>query len=110
MRVTSKSMLVAILAMGMIPIVGVAQLKKVDAPQGVVSQDQQINKYIPVDKAMVPLAVKDAVMTDLDGMAIENAFVAKNNTYKLILTSLLDKSKKRTVWIDDTGKWLEKID
>ena len=63
-----------------------------------------------VDVLALPQAVKDAVMTDMNGAVAEEAWVKEKDgktVYKLALNTEGEKTK---AYIDQEGNWIEKED
>ena len=63
-----------------------------------------------LDVLALPQAIKDAVMTDMNGAVAEEAWVKEKdgkNVYKLALN--VDGEKKKA-YIDSEGNWIEKED
>ncbi len=62
--------------------------------------------YKKIDKSQLPQAIKDAVMNDLDGMMVSEAYIGADNTYKVVVTSM-DKKETKTLLATQEGKWIK---
>lgn len=81
--------------------------------EAVVTQEPEFEK---IDKAVLPQAVKDAVMNDLDGMAIQEAYVTadeeETKMYKLVVAATTADTTvpSKTLYADAEGNWLKPED
>mgnify|MGYP003649630261 CR=1 FL=1 len=103
-----KLILTFAFVLGIMSFSNAQEKEKMMRTDAVATVDVEQVEYSKIDKSMLPIAVKDAVMNDLEGMAISEAYVSANDYYKLVVNSQEDQIIK-TVYINKAGEWL-KID
>tara|TARA_R100001369_G_C3277717_1_gene161368 strand:+ start:458 stop:799 length:342 start_codon:yes stop_codon:yes gene_type:complete len=64
--------------------------------------------YKEVDVLALPQAIKDAVMTDMNGAVAEEAWVKEKEGKKVYKLSLNVDGEKKKAYIDAEGNWIEK--
>ena len=57
---------------------------------------------------VLPQAIKDAIMTDLNGAVAEEAWVKEKEGKKIYKLSLNVDGEKEKAYIDHEGNWIEK--
>jgi len=83
--------------------------EKMESTEAMEAQEVK-DDYKKVDVLALPQAVKDAVMTDMNGAVAEEAWVKEKDgktVYKLALNTEGEKTK---AYIDKEGNWIEKED
>ena len=83
---------------------------KKDSTEQVVASTETMTtpeEFKKIDKSQLPQAVKDAVMNDFDGMMVTEAYITPDETFKIVVSGMNDKSKTQTLWADKEGKWLK---
>ena len=99
-----KLMIVPAMVLGMMFATNAgAQIKddKKKAPTEMKAQQD----YQKIDKAQLPEAVKAAVARDFEGSEISEAFISKDNTYKIVLVN--KNGERGMVFADANGKWIK---
>ncbi|HET8838785.1 MAG TPA: hypothetical protein VFM82_07320 [Flavobacteriaceae bacterium] len=98
-----KLLIVPIMALGM--LFSTNANAQVDDSKKAVSEQTAQQDYKQIDKAQLPTAVTAAVEKDFNGSSIAEAYIAKDKTYKLVLTN--DTGEKGLVFVDANGKWIK---
>ncbi|TDN95560.1 hypothetical protein DET49_101158 [Salegentibacter sp. 24] len=84
--------------------------EEMESMEAVEEIQEEIDEFVEVDVVALPQAVKDAVMTDMNGVMPEEAWVKEEDgksIYKLVVN--VDGEKEK-VYIDSEGNWIEKED
>lgn len=98
-----KLMIVPVMALGMLFATNAnAQVK--DGMDKAETEVKAQKEYVKIETSKLPEAVTAAVAKDFKTSTISEAFKAKDNTYKLILTT--ETGEKGMAFIDATGKWI----
>jgi hypothetical protein len=71
---------------------------------------QQKDDYKEVDVLALPQAVKDAVMTDMNGAVAEEAWVKEKDGKSVYKLALNVDGEKKKAYIDSEGNWIENED
>ncbi|WP_289023496.1 hypothetical protein [uncultured Salegentibacter sp.] len=66
--------------------------------------------YKKVDVLVLPQAIKDAIMTDLNGAVAEEAWVKEKDGKQIYKLSLNVDGEKQKAYIDKDGNWIKKED
>ncbi|MBZ9631066.1 hypothetical protein LB465_09765 [Salegentibacter sp. LM13S] len=85
----------------------VEEPEEMEQIEGVEEAQEEIDEFVEVDVLVLPQAIKDAIMTDLNGAVAEEAWVKEKDgksVYKLALN--VDGDKKKA-YIDREGNWIE---
>jgi len=110
-----KPGLTLIVAAGMLMInqnvrAQVEEPQEVEQTEVVEKTKQENDDFIKLDVLALPQAIKDAIMTDMDGTYPEEAWVKEKdgkNIYKLVLNV---NGEKKMAYIDKEGNWIEEED
>ncbi|HEA31276.1 MAG TPA: hypothetical protein ENH91_15010 [Leeuwenhoekiella sp.] len=99
----------AVVAMGMISFSANAQEEKTTTEtMDPTTQTMQVNdNFEKIDKSQLPQAVKDAIMTDMDGMMVKEAYVGEDTVYKIVVALMTDDTQTKTVYADAEGHWIK---
>lgn len=105
-----KLAILAVFAFGMISFSANAQEEKMTTVD-TTAQTMQINdNFKEIDKSQLPQAIKDAIMTDMDGMMVSKAYIGEDSIFKIIVASQQDQSMTKTVYADAEGNWIKADD
>ena len=106
-----KLAILAVFALGIISFSANAQQEGTMKSMDSTAQSRQINdNFKEIDKSQLPQAIKDAIMTDMDGMMVFKAYIGEDNIFKIIVASLQDNSVTKTVYADVEGNWVKPKD
>jgi len=67
----------------------------------------QQNEFKRVDILALPQAVKDAVMTDMNGAVTDEAWVKEEEGKMIYKLNLSVEGGKKEAYIDEEGNWIE---
>ena len=99
----------AIVALGMIGFSATAQETEPmqnDSTQVESQTMQSETEYKKIDKSILPQPIKDAVLNDLDGMMVSEAYMAPDKTYKIVVSDM-DNTETKTLYATEDGKWIK---
>lgn len=102
-----KLMIVPAVALGLIfsTATTAQETKIVEKETAVVTQQEMKQKeYKKIETTKLPEAVQTAVSRDFRGATINEAHVADDKTYKLVVTV---DNQKRTLYADENGNWIK---
>lgn len=99
-----KLMIVPIVALGMLFTTNANAQVESDNKKAPTEKNAQ-EKFKKIEKAQLPEAVTAAVERDFKGSAISEAFIAKDETYKIVLVN--KTGEKGLVFADANGKWIK---
>jgi len=110
-RTMKKLAILAVFVLGMISFSANAQQEgKTKAMDSTAKTMQVKDNFKEIDKSQLPQAIKDAIMTDMDGMMVSKAYIGEESIFKIIVASLKDKSMTKTVYADAQGNWIKPKD
>lgn len=108
-----KLILPAIVAIGMVSFSATAQetepMQQDSTEQVTASTETTSVEYKEIDKSQLPQTVKDAVMNDLDGMMVSEAYIGSDNTFKIVVSDA-DSTETKTLYATENGEWIKPED
>ncbi len=106
-----KLAIIAVFALGMISFSANAQQEQKTKAMDSTAKIMQINdNFKEIDKSQLPQAIKDVIMTDMDGMMVSKAYIGEDSIFKIIVASQKDNSMTKTVYADGDGNWIKPKD
>lgn len=87
----------------------VEEPEEIEHTEAIEAQETQ-DEFKSLDILALPQAVKDAVMTDMDGAVTEEAWVKEKDGKTVYKLSLNTDGEKTKAYIDQEGNWIEKDD
>lgn len=101
-----------------IPMI-IAVIVSIISAQGVVAQEEmaytgeidyntESQEYAEIEIVDLPMAVQDAVARDFKDFRIAKAYIAKDNTYKIVLKG--DDNYTKVVFASANGEWISPND
>lgn len=103
-----KLAILAVFALGMISFSANAQQEEKTSVMDSTAKTMQINdNFKEIDKSQLPQAIKDVIMTDMDGMMVSKAYIGEDSIFKIIVASQKDNSMTKTVYADADGNWIK---
>ncbi|UZO81598.1 hypothetical protein NBT05_03765 [Aquimarina sp. ERC-38] len=100
----------------------IAIIVSVISAQGVIAQEDlayantdnefdyqnEFQEYVEVKIVDLPMAVQNAVVNDYGASRIVKAYIAKDNSYKLILIN--ENNQSKILFINADGEWISSED
>ena len=72
------------------------------------SYEYELQEFAEIEIVELPMAVQDAAAKDFENLRIYKAFIAKDNTYKIILKGKDNYTK--VVFASANGEWIKPND
>ncbi|MBZ9729603.1 hypothetical protein LB467_07860 [Salegentibacter sp. JZCK2] len=88
----------------------VEEPEEIEQIETVEEAQEKKDDYKAVDVLALPQAVKDAVMTDMNGAVAEEAWVKEKDGKSVYKLALNTDGVKTKAYIDQEGNWIEKKD
>ena len=85
-----------------------AQEEKTNTPVDTTAQTISLeNNFEKIDKSQLPQAIKDAIMNDMDGMKVMEAYIGEDSIYMIVVAAMNNEADKKTVYADADGNWVK---